>query len=1097
MTNKQKKHALRAISGLLALCTSATLMAATANVYQMYYVPTPESEVTAFNRALNSATGDEIRSVVSISVVLDGTRIYFDQHEDGYETDVTNPQQPTTGVWGDGDPGNGIPPGFSTDELHAGDVVVLDQTYDVTTSVTCTDLTDCRLDGGDRFGSSKALSVTRSAYNTSPGSVLAGAVEMDSDTNWSDTYTLPIGVDTANEGGEIFETVSAMVMAGDSATTVTLNGAGAVTLQPGETHVFADVSEGDVIAGDAPTQLTLLTGDIDSSYESRWYRVPATSQWSDEYYSPVGTVQADDPAHYFLYNPGSTPLDVTVEDDGGIAATVTVPAGSSAEYTGTSASGQRFFADAPFYAMAVVDADETNNVHDWGFSLVPSLGLTGQSVIGFAPGTEDLSQADMSPVWVTAVADTTVCVDFDRDGTIDQTTPLDRLESLRITDTGDNDMTGALIYSINDPNGDNAPTICDSTGDDDTQTDIAPVWGQNPATSTTGAPAIDIGTTVLAVPKYAVSKRTELLIDADGSTTISPGDTVLFRIEVDNYGALPLNDATLTDSMPAELDYDPNNSDSGWVCGGSPLVCQLGPFSLAAFSTQAYDLAAVIPEDAVSVSTIENTVTLDPGTGEPPADGGTATPVRTARLGDRIWNDLNGDGVQDAGEPGIADVTVELRDGTCTPGGDCPTTTTDGTGAYAFTGLTAGDYTVAVQPPTGGSATYDADGTGSTHQSSVTVTEGADVVDQDFGYRFTGRIGDRIWEDRDGDGIQDAGEPGIGGVTVELRDDTCTPGSDCVTVTTDADGGYVFESVAAGDYTVAVTAPAGTEPTADPDGGLDDIAAVTLTNGDEVLDQDFGYRFMGRIGGRIWEDIDGDGIQDAGEPGVANHPVELRDSSCTPDNLCETTRTDSDGNYLFDAVVDGDYTVYTNPPADIGITADPDGDLDGFTTVTVTDGGDVLDQDFGYMLGNAGGADGSIAGNVWEDVDDDGQRDAGEPLLDGMTVTLEGGACRPTCNTTTDANGHYAFSGLSADSYTIRVDGNGPDMTAVYDSDGGTDERIDLTLADGESATAQDFAYRRNVATPTGVPAIGLPGLVLLVLSMLGIGWRGLPRRHG
>src|SRR5207249_3954319 len=66
-------------------------------------------------------------------------------------------------------------------------------------------------------------------------------------------------------------------------------------------------------------------------------------------------------------------------------------------------------------------------------------------------------------------------------------------------------------------------------------------------------------------------------------------------------------------------------------------------------------------------------------------------------IGDFVWSDLNANGIQDAGEPGIAGVTVTLNG----PGGT-RTTTTDANGLYQFTNLSAGTYTVTVATP----ATY-------------------------------------------------------------------------------------------------------------------------------------------------------------------------------------------------------------------------------------------------------------------------------------------------------------------------------------------------------------------------------------------------------
>jgi hypothetical protein len=69
-----------------------------------------------------------------------------------------------------------------------------------------------------------------------------------------------------------------------------------------------------------------------------------------------------------------------------------------------------------------------------------------------------------------------------------------------------------------------------------------------------------------------------------------------------------------------------------------------------------------------------------------------------AALGDFVWDDVNSNGIQDAGEPGVSNVTVQVF--TCGQQAPLQTTATDTTGAYLFTGLQPGSYFVQfVLPP--------------------------------------------------------------------------------------------------------------------------------------------------------------------------------------------------------------------------------------------------------------------------------------------------------------------------------------------------------------------------------------------------------------
>ena len=376
--------------------------------------------------------------------------------------------------------------------------------------------------------------------------------------------------------------------------------------------------------------------------------------------------------------------------------------------------------------------------------------------------------------------------------------------------------------------------------------------------------------------------------------------------------------------------------------------------------------------------------------GDEPAGGGDHNPtldfgfhevLNTGQIGDTVWYDYDGDGIQDAGEPGISGIVVQL---TPPPGvdlgngpGQPVTDTTDANGKYLFEDLPGGDYTVTVtNPPAGLNNTGDPDG-GADSTSDVTLPPGGSNLNQDFGYQPLGAIGDTVWFDIDGDGMQDPNEPGIPGITVQL---TPPPGVDLgngpgqpVTTVTDADGKYLFINLPGGPYTVTVmNPPAGLTNTGDPDGGANSTSSLILPAGGSNLNQDFGYQPVGTIGDTIFYDVYGNGTQDPGDAGIPNITVKL-EVDYDGDNVIDATFTDvtdANGHYLFENLPPGEYTVTVmNPPAGYVNTADPDGGSDSTSDLTLGLGEVNLDQDFGYQAPVVSTClDDPAVSNHWTDI---------------------------------------------------------------------------------------------------------------------------------
>ena len=425
-----------------------------------------------------------------------------------------------------------------------------------------------------------------------------------------------------------------------------------------------------------------------------------------------------------------------------------------------------------------------------------------------------------------------------------------------------------------------------------------------------------------------------------------------------------------------------------------------------------------------SVTTGNDPATVTVAAGEVRSDVDFGFRQTDASVGDRVFNDLDGNGAQDAGEPGLSGVVVVLREG----GSQVASTTTDGSGNYSFPGLAAGTYTVDPGGPAGFSVTTGND------PATVTVAAGEVRSDVDFGFRQTdASVGDRVFNDLDGNGAQDAGEPGLSGVVVVLREG----GSQVASTTTDGSGNYSFPGLAAGTYTVDPGGPAGFSVTTG-----NDPATVTVAAGEVRSDVDFGFRQTdASVGDRVFNDLDGNGAQDAGEPGLSGVVVVLREGG----SQVASTTTDGSGNYSFPGLAAGTYTVDPGGPAGFSVTTGNDP-----ATVTVAAGEVRSDVDFGFRQ-----TDASVGDRVFNDLDGNGAQDAGEPGLSGVDVVLrQGGTAVAT--TTTDGDGNYTFAGLAAGTYTVDPAGPGG-FSATTGNDPAT-----VTISAGEARTDVDFGYRQT-----------------------------------
>jgi len=535
-------------------------------------------------------------------------------------------------------------------------------------------------------------------------------------------------------------------------------------------------------------------------------------------------------------------------------------------------------------------------------------------------------------------------------------------------------------------------------------------------------PAVSVNKEVIATTGGVVTYRITL------SNASTPGTATAFNTRVlDVLDGINLSLVTGSVSSPTFT-----GGASGLVNNSVGNTLDVEITQMPAGSTASFTYQANVLTTPTGTATLDNTAVMTftslPGAGTPSnptgTDAGTpgsATGERTGgggindytasdterlgSLGDRVYYDANGNGVQDSGEPGIVGVPITVvwagPDGVFGTGDDSTITVLTGTnGEWTVSGLPVGpgqNYRVSAPPSIGGMSLTDVrddgglpntnpDGLG-VGVSAITLTGNTAATTnnriQDFGYRGTASLGDRVYVDADADGVQDTNglEPSLPGVTVTLvwagLDGDLSTTADNLTFTTvsTASSGtspnYLFQNLPAGTFAVSVSAVGGSggvpgnmtlTDSVDNGGSPNPLATVitTLTTGQNRTDIDFGYVGTASIGDRVWYDANGNGVQDVGEPGLAGVTVTLLWAGPNGvlgdgDDVTFTTTTDATGSYLFPGLpvigAGSPYRVTTSgiPAAFPVQTFDADGlATPNQSTLTLGPTENNTAQDFGY-----------------------------------------------------------------------------------------------------------------------------------------------------
>ncbi len=305
------------------------------------------------------------------------------------------------------------------------------------------------------------------------------------------------------------------------------------------------------------------------------------------------------------------------------------------------------------------------------------------------------------------------------------------------------------------------------------------------------------------------------------------------------------------------------------------------------------------------------------------------------------------------------------------------------------------------------------------------------------------------------------------------------------TTTTAAGGTYSFPPQPAGSYTVVETQPAGYQ--SGPQNAGDSVAFALVAGTPATVD--FGES-AGSLAGTVFLDANNNGVQDGGEIGLPGVTVALTGTAADGSTVNTSSITNGTGQYLFNDLLSGTYTITETQPGAFG-----DGlDVLGAGNVGGTAANDVYwaialpvgTQATGYNFSESGAA---VVGVVYRDLNRDGTQQGGDVGIANVTVTLrDAGNTTTIATTTTAADGSFLFAGISAGNYVVVES-----QPAGYGSSPSSPDTLPIVIPPGGGTTA---AFADTLSTLAGsvyvdldndgVRDAGEPGLSGISIQLTG-----------
>lgn len=468
--------------------------------------------------------------------------------------------------------------------------------------------------------------------------------------------------------------------------------------------------------------------------------------------------------------------------------------------------------------------------------------------------------------------------------------------------------------------------------------------------------------------------------------------------------------------------------------------------------------------------------------------------INKSQVGGKVWFDENGDGIFNETEPGIDGIKIKLYSLNNALIDSTISESLNGTkGNYVFENLFPGEYYLVFESPEGhiptvmnnGNDDLDSDIVGINGEGSTdwfSLAPGESVSNNYGGFVLIPKnvIGDLVWLDFNLNGVQDNDEYGIDEIVVKLYNKDGIEVRSTVTsknIQTGKSGFYKFTNVPEGEYYVQFVIPIGylfTKSGMGDNDSLDnDVISVygntrifSVNENSEILNIDAGLKYdrNSGIGDFVWEDMNGNGLQDIDELGINGVTIRLykEGKGFIKSTVSIThTKTGKKGYYLFENLSSGRYYIKVDLPDNYYFTkpmsnqfSDKNSDInDGngfYTSNFITLG--VNDRHYDIDIGMY--QFGSVGNKIWNDLNKNGIQNKFEYGVDDVHLSIhEKDADNELLSTTSDFNGHYSFNNLLPGLYYIKVHNYNKELFTIP-SIGGSRNDSDITHDFGVGTTS-------------------------------------------